>query len=232
MSPQRIQLIARVTGFIVVLLVAATLAGCVTTTPPTAVHQPMTARPAPRSDYVQNAGAIYQPGAVRPLFEDRRARYVGDTLVINISERTQAAKKSASSADRTQDIEMNVPTITGMPLKGVQGASVAASSENAFSGKGASSADNNFTGTITVTVIEVLPNGNLLVSGEKQVAINQGNEFIRFSGIVNSTQITGTNTVQSTQVADARIEYRANGYIDEAQVMGWLARFFLTFLPI
>ena len=127
---------------------------------------------------------------------------------------------------------MNVPTISGVPFKGVQGSSVAASSDNTFSGKGASSADNNFTGTITVTVIEVLPNGNLVVSGEKQVAINQGNEFIRFSGVVNATQISGANTVQSTQVADARIEYRANGYIDEAQVMGWLARFFLTFMPL
>jgi flagellar L-ring protein precursor FlgH len=231
MNSQRIQLIARVTGFITVLLVAVMLAGCVNT-PPTAVHQPMTARPAPKSDFIQNAGAIYQPGGVRPLFEDRRARYVGDTLVINISERTQAAKKSASSADRKQDIEMGVPTITGLPGKSMQGATLEANSANAFSGKGASSADNNFTGTITVTVIEVLPNGNLLVSGEKQVAINQGNEFIRFSGVVNATQITGSNTVQSTQVADARIEYRANGYIDEAQVMGWLARFFLTFMPI
>lgn len=231
MNIEHIQLIARAAGFVTVLVVAVMLAGCINT-PPTAVHQPMTARPAPKTDYVQNAGAIFQPnGGVRPLFEDRRARYVGDTLVINISERTQAAKKSASSADRKQDVEIGVPTVAGLPGKSMQGAALAANSTNAFSGKGASSADNNFTGTITVTVIEVLPNGNLLVSGEKQVAINQGNEFIRFSGIVNSTQITGTNTVQSTQVADARIEYRANGYIDEAQVMGWLARFFLTFAP-
>jgi flagellar L-ring protein precursor FlgH len=232
MNNERIQQIARAAGFVAVLLVAIMLAGCVNT-PPTAVHQPMTARPPLKTDYVLNSGAIFQPsGGARPLFEDRRARYVGDTLVINISERTQAAKKSASTADRTQDVEVNVPTIAGLPLKGAQGSSLAANSANAFSGKGASSADNNFTGTITVTVIEVLPNGNLLVSGEKQVAINQGNEFIRFSGIVNSTQISGSNTVQSTQVADARIEYRANGYIDEAQVMGWLARFFLTFSPL
>lgn len=232
MNNERIQQIARAAGFVTVLVVAIMLAGCVNT-PPTAVHQPMTARPAPKPDFVQNAGAIFQPtGSARPLFEDRRARYVGDTLVINISERTQAAKKSASTADRTQDIEMGVPTIAGLPGKSLQGATLAAKSANAFSGKGASSADNNFTGTITVTVIEVLPNGNLLVSGEKQVAINQGNEFIRFSGIVNATQISGANTVQSTQVADARIEYRANGYIDEAQVMGWLARFFLTFMPL
>ncbi len=231
MNVLQIDQIARIAGFVTVLLVAAVLAGC-NTVPPTAVHQPMTARPAPKTDFVQNAGAIYQPGGVRPLFEDRRARYVGDTLVINISERTQAAKKSASSADRKQDLEMGVPTIKGLPGKTMQGATLAANSENTFAGKGASSADNNFTGTITVTVIEVLPNGNLLVSGEKQVAINQGNEFIRFSGVVNATQITGANTVQSTQVADARIEYRANGYIDEAQVMGWLARFFLSVMPI
>lgn len=232
MNAQRLHLAARCAGFAVALVVAAMLAGCVTTTPPTAVHQPMSVRPEPRPQYQTNAGAIFQPGAVRPLFEDRRARMVGDTLVINLSERTQAAKKSSSSADRSQDIEVSVPRIAGVPLKGAQGIGVQANSENVFAGKGASSADNNFTGTITVTVIEVLPNGNLLVSGEKKVAINQGDEYIRFSGVVNPTQVTAANTVQSTQVADARIEYRATGYIDEAQVMGWLGRFFLSFLPL
>ena len=232
MNAQRLHLAARCAGFAVVLVVAAMLAGCITTTPPTAVHQPMTVRPEPRPQYQTNAGAIFQPGAVRPLFEDRRARMVGDTLVINLSERTQAAKKSSSSADRSQDIEVSVPRIAGVPLKGAQGIGVQANSENVFAGKGASSADNNFTGTITVTVIEVLPNGNLLVSGEKKVAINQGDEYIRFSGVVNPTQVTASNTVSSTQVADARIEYRASGYIDDAQVMGWLGRFFLSFLPL
>lgn len=232
MNPQRIHLIARAAGFIVVMAVAAILAGC-NTTPPTAVHQPMTIRPAPRNDYVQNGGAIYQAGAARPLFEDRRARNVGDTIVINISERTQAAKKSGSSAERKDDVSVGIPTMVGLPLSNsLKDTALTANGANTFAGKGASSADNNFTGTITVTVIEVLPNGNLLVSGEKQVAINQGNEYIRFSGVVNPTQVTGSNTVQSTQVADARIEYRASGYIDEAQVMGWLGRFFLTFLPL
>jgi flagellar L-ring protein precursor FlgH len=232
MNVQRLHLAARCAGFAVVLVVAAMLAGCITTTPPTAVHQPMTVRPEPRPQYQTNAGAIFQPGAMRPLFEDRRARMIGDTLVINLSERTQAAKKASSSADRSQEIDTAVTRIAGLPLKGMQGAGIQAEGSNVFSGKGASSADNNFTGTITVTVIEVLPNGNLLVSGEKKVAINQGDEFIRFSGVVNPTQVTAANTVQSTQVADARIEYRATGYIDEAQVMGWLGRFFLSFLPL
>jgi flagellar L-ring protein FlgH len=77
----------------------------------------------------------------------------------------------------------------------------------------------------------VLNNGNLLVSGEKQVGINQGAEFVRFSGIVNPTTITAANSVSSTKVADARIEYKGSGYIDEAQTMGWLGRIFMSILP-
>ncbi len=80
---------------------------------------------------------------------------------------------------------------------------------------------------ITVTVTDVMGNGNLLVSGEKQMGINQGTEFIRFSGVVNPRTVSGNNTVPSTLVADARIEYTAKGYIDEAQPMGWMQRIFL-----
>lgn len=213
------------------LLTPAMLAACVGITPPTNVHQPMTARPEPRAYAPAANGAIYQAGAVRPLFEDRRARFVGDTITINIVEKTQAAKKSSSSAERSEKLDMSVPTIIGVPGKGAQGINIKADDSNKFSGKGDSAANNDFTGTITVTVIEALPNGNLLVSGEKQLGINQGQEFIRFSGVVNPIHITAANTVQSTQVADAHIEYKASGYIDEAQVMGWLARFFLTVLP-
>ena len=84
---------------------------------------------------------------------------------------------------------------------------------------------------ITVTVTGVLPNGNLMVSGEKQMGINQGNEFVRFSGVVNPSTVSSQNTVFSTQVADAKIEYSAKGYIDEAQNMGSLQRFFLNVSP-
>ena len=83
-----------------------------------------------------------------------------------------------------------------------------------------------------MTVIDVLANGNLLVSGEKQMLINQGTEFIRFSGVVDPRSVRADNTIASTQVADARIEYSARGYIDEAQTMGWLQRFFLNVLPL
>ena len=105
------------------------------------------------------------------------------------------------------------------------------SGANDFSGSGGSQANNSFTGTITVSVLEVMNNGNLRVRGEKQIAINQGTEFIRFSGVVNPRTITAQNTVPSTQVADARIEYVGDGYINEAQHMGWLQRFFLNVSP-
>jgi flagellar L-ring protein precursor FlgH len=215
---------------VLLVLVAAVLAGC-TSVPPTNVHQPMTARPAPKADNLYANGAIFNAGTSRPLFEDRRARYVGDTLTINITENTSASTKSNSSANRTGSISASVPTIYNLPGKSFQGTSLAAESANDFSGKGESAAKNVFTGAITVTVIEVLENGNLLVSGEKQVAIGQGQEYIRLSGVVNPTFITATNTIASSRVADARVEYKESGYISEAQVMGWLARFFLTFLP-
>jgi flagellar L-ring protein precursor FlgH len=212
-------------------LAAVLLAGCVTTTPPTAVHQPMTVRPELRMAAVPANGSIYNAATARPLFEDRRARLVGDTLTINIAEKTAAAKKSDTKADRSHESELGIPTIAGLPLKSFQGATLAANSSTAFEGSGENTSSNNFTGTLTVTVIEVYPNGNLLVSGEKQIGLKEGEEFIRFSGVVNPITITASNTVQSTQVADARIEYKANGFIDSAQVMGWLGRFFLSFTP-
>ncbi len=210
----------------------ALLAGCAMLPPTTHVHQPMTARPQPMPAPPVADGAIYHAENARiALFEDRRARHVGDTLNIHIEEKTTASKAADTNVSRTGSTSLSVPTIFGLPGKTFQGASLDASSANKFEGKGASSSNNLFTGDITVTVIQVLANGNLLVSGEKEISINQGDEHIRFSGVVNPAMIDGTNTVSSTKVADARLEYKGSGYIDEAQTMGWLARFFLSVLP-
>lgn len=195
------------------------------------VQQPLTARPAPAPEVPAANGAIFQASMHRPLFEDRRARAIGDTLTININEKLQASKQASSSANRGGSVGFEVPTVKGLPIKGLQGANLAADSKSDFAGKGDSSAGNAFTGTITVTVIDVFPNGNLQVSGEKQIGINKGSEFIRLSGVVNPSTILAGNVVSSTQVADARIEYRGTGYIDEAQTMGWLQRVFLSALP-
>lgn len=217
-------------SFAGLLAILAVLAGC-QSVPPTNVHQPMTARPAPRSELANNNGAIFNPAINRSLFDDRRARFVGDTLTINIAENTSASTSSSSSANRASSLSVAVPTITGLPGKNFQGMTASAETENDFAGKGAAAAKNVFTGAITVTVIDVLENGNLLVSGEKQVAIGHGQEYIRLSGVVNPTFISATNTIESSRVADARVEYKESGYISEAQIMGWLARFFLTVVP-
>jgi flagellar L-ring protein precursor FlgH len=198
------------------------------------VHQPMTARdealasvPARRAN-----GAIFQDGpGGHALFEDRRPRNIGDILTIVISEKVNASKNSGASASRNGSVAADfggTPKLLGGLLDG-QGAKL--SGGNVLDAKGGANANNTFNGVITVTVVDVMRNGNLLVSGEKQMGINQGTEFIRFSGIVNPRTVSGNNTVPSTLVADARIEYTAKGYIDEAQHMGWLQRFFLNVMP-
>lgn len=212
-------------------LFAALLAAACNTVPPTNIHQPMTARPAPRMDNIAATGSIYQAGGSRTLFEDRRARYVGDTMTITIAEANTASTKSNTKLSKATSISASAGPIVGLPGKSFDGMALTAASSNTLDGKGDAAATNSFTGTITVTVIEVLPNGNLLVSGEKQVAIAQGTEYIRVSGIVNPVFLNSANTITSSQLADARIEYKESGSISEAQVMGWLARFFMSVLP-
>ena len=213
--------------------VFALLSGCaaIQATPPSAVHQPMSVRPEAMATALPANGAIYQTVQARPLFEDRRARRIGDTITINLVERNTAQKSANANATRNGNMTAGIGPISRLPLRGLNGLALEAEAESDFNGKGAAAANNVFNGTITVTVIDVYPNGNLLVSGEKMVAINQGNEFIRFSGVINPNNVTTANTVQSTQVADARIEYRGSGFIDESNTMGWLQRFFVAIMP-
>lgn len=187
---------------------------------------------------VGSSGSLFMAGQAmnygyQPMFEDRRPRNVGDTLTILLQENVSASKSSSASANRNGSAGMG---LIAVPSKmnswlGDGKADFDAEGKNDFSGKGGAAARNTFTGTITVTVNELMANGNLRVVGEKQIAINQGTEFIRFSGVVNPRTISGSNTVPSTQVADARIEYVGNGYINEAQTMGWLQRLFLNLSP-
>ncbi len=223
--------------YLILIVLLSTMTGCAIK-PSTSLHQPIAMHPAPQVASTDHDGSIFQQAGNSsqagnryiPLFEDRRARGVGDTIIVTLNERTNASKQSGSNVDRTGSLGMSVPSFLGLPLSLLQKAEAETSTTNTFDGGGASSSNNDFTGTITVTVIEVLTNGNLLVSGEKLIGINQGQEFIRLSGIINPINIM-SNTVSSVQVADARIEYRANGYIDEAQTMGWLSRFFLSVSP-
>lgn len=176
-------------------------------------------------------GSIYQAErGYRPLFEDRRPTMVGDILTIVLDEEVSASKNSQSNADRNGSSSLDLAQLPdALETLSEYGFDVEGNSD--FSGGGGSEANNSFTGTITVSVLEVLNNGYLRVRGEKQIAINQGTEFIRFSGVVDPRTITGQGAVMSTQVADARIEYVGDGYISEAQHMGWLQRFFLNVSP-
>jgi flagellar L-ring protein precursor FlgH len=216
------------------VVIVSLVAGCAyAPRPEPLVQQPMTARPVPQQQLpVRTAGAIYQEGRSGLLFEDRRPRHVGDILTIVVTEKADASKASATSASRNGKVQEDLsvmPKLLGGLFRN-QNASL--SGANALDAKGGANAANSFNAVITVTVVDVMPNGNLVVSGEKQMLINQGTEYIRFSGVVNPQTVVGTNTVLSTQVADARIEYSAKGFINEAQTMGWLQRFFLNVLPL
>jgi flagellar L-ring protein precursor FlgH len=194
------------------------------------MHQPLTAAPLPPPALPRSNGAIFQSAAYQPLFEDRRARSIGDTITININEKLNASKNATTSTAHKGGTTFDVADLK-LGTWGIKGGSVAANSDNSFAGSGDSGANNTFVGTITVTVVNVLPNGNLLVAGEKQFGINTGSEFIRLSGVINPIYIQAGNVVSSTQVADARLEYRGSGTIDQAQTQGWLSRAFNVIMP-
>ena len=211
-----------------IAVTATVFAGCAVT-PKSIIEQPSTARAAPVPVPPARNGAIFNTATYDPLFEDKRARHVGDIITIAISENTAAAKQNGSSGSKSGDVDSSVSGWFGKP---VPKATFSASSDIDYEDAAAQRASNNFSGTVTVTVIEVLPNGNLVVSGEKQIAFDKGSEFVRFSGVVNPDYVRAGNVVPSTQVADARIEYRTNSRIDASQVMSILTRFFLSIAPL
>jgi flagellar L-ring protein precursor FlgH len=205
---------------------ALALAGC-SATPSTIVARPSSLRPMAPELAAPTNGAIYQAAAYRPMFEDRRARHIGDMLTISITEKTAAVKAGASSGNKSGSVNFAVPGLA----QGRLGVTAAASAANKFADGDNQSASNTFSGTMGVTVTEVLPNGNLIVTGEKQIAMNKGVEFIRFSGMINPDTIQTGNVVSSTQVADARVEYRTNSQIDRAEMTAMVSRFFQSLLP-
>lgn len=220
---------------VITAAVAITLGGCSTFNPKVDMPEKTTVHQTPIAPLAMSAptGSLYSPSTYRPLFEDQRARYVGDVLIVQIQEKINSEQTNSTTASREDSTSLTLPLIPGFffgqsDLKAVD---KTATGSKDFSGSGQSKAANNLTGTITVTVSEVLPNGNLRVIGEKQIGTNREVESIKFSGVVNPTTIQPGNTVNSTQVADARIEYKGQGAIDAATTMGWLSRFFLTVLP-
>jgi flagellar L-ring protein precursor FlgH len=230
-------------GLLVTVLSAIILGGCASADRPSLLTTPSSARPRPIQETSANMGSLYPANSGgpyvnavshRPLFEDRRARNVGDTLTVVLNETTSAAKNSGMSAARKANASSqfgNTGTTPFGPYTSIANvANFGGSGDLKSEGTGASAASNTFAGTITVTVVEILSNGNLVVAGEKQVAVSNEEEIIRFGGVVNPNTLV-FNQVSSQQVADARIEYRGRGATDDTQGTGWFTRLMLKLAP-
>ena len=189
------------------------------------------ARPDPVIAPAVSNGSLFQATTYRPLFEDHRARLVGDSLTVQIVEKVSASQKSTSSIDKSGKLSAGVSALPLVAPNSFGRATAAATSSNTFEGKGSTENTNDFSGTITATVTGVLPNGHLLVAGEKQIGVNHNVDVLRFSGQVDPRAIQPGNSVASAQIANVRIEHRGRGAQAEAQGIGWLARFFLNVLP-
>lgn len=181
-----------------------------------------------------NNGSIYQNASYRPLFEDHRARLVGDIVTVQITERVSASQKSSSELNKSGEVAAGVTAIPGIPANsfGAGRAALTGTSESKSTGKGTNENTNDFSGTITAVVTGVLPNGHLLISGEKQVGVNHNVDVLRFSGQVDPRAIRTGNTVVSTAIANVRVEQRGRGATADAHGIGWLSRFFLNLSPI
>jgi len=200
-----------------IALLALPLAGCLGTVQdflyPRVEMTDTKPQPLPAAAPAQAApvptGAIFSAASYRPLFEDPRARLVGDTLTVQIVEKVTASAKSTSSVDKNGAVDGG---ISALPfVKSLSRASASATGSNTFEGKGTTESSNDFTGTITVIVREVLPNGHLLVAGEKQIGVNNNVDTLRFSGQLDPRSIQAGNTVPSTQIANVRLEHRGRG---------------------
>jgi flagellar L-ring protein precursor FlgH len=219
---------------LLLITLCCTLVGCATLAPPPTVDvaEPTYVRAAAQPQPVVANGSIFQSASYRPLFEDHRARLVGDTLTVVIVEKISASQKSTSSVDKSGQVQGSISALPGIAPNSFGRAGVAGSSSNTFSGKGATESSNDFSGTITAVVTELLPNGHLVVAGEKQIGVNASVDVLRFSGQVDPRAIQPGNSVPSAQIANVRIEQRGRGQQADAQWIGWLARFFLNVLPI
>ncbi|HHM8031605.1 TPA: flagellar basal body L-ring protein FlgH [Pseudomonas aeruginosa] len=215
--------------------IATALGGCVN--PPPKPNDPYYAPVLPRTPLpaAQNNGAIYQAGFEQNLYDDRKAFRVGDIITIALNEKTQASKKANSDIQKDSKTKMGLTSLFGSGIttnNPIGGGDLSLSAEYGGSrdAKGDSQAgqSNSLTGSITVTVAEVLPNGILSVRGEKWMTLNTGNELVRIAGLVRADDIATDNTVSSTRVADARITYSGTGAFADASQPGWLDRFFLS----
>jgi len=210
----------------------AGLSGCQTQRPPK--HDDGLAwtleQPAPPTN-----GAIFQAGREVVLAENPIAHHVGDIVTIVLNEATDAQKSATTTTQKTTTDSLPAPTLfgQGVTLHGLFHSgntnpilSNNINNANKFDGEGASKQSNSLTGYITVTVVKVLPNGNLYIAGEKQIGLNQGQEFIRLTGVIRPIDLAADDSIPSYKVASAKIAYAGKGALADANTQSWLARFF------
>ena len=207
----------------IALLGGCVIAGDVRPYPALALVQPVMPPQAQAT-----AGAIYAAGPSLQLYSDRRARDVGDLLTITLLENTQAQMSANTATSKESELAIGTPTIFGAPvtLGGKDILSATANGSRDFTGRGNSAQSNRLQGNVTVTVMQRLPNGNLVVQGQKNLRLNQGDELVQVQGIVRAADIAPDNTIPSSRVADARIVYGGRGAVAQSNAMGWLSRFF------
>lgn len=231
-----------------ILAAVLVLSGCSSIMTPGSARDPAfaAARPAQVSAPIYSTGAIFQAGNDMRLFENQVARRVGDILTVKLTENNIARKRADQQVKKQDDLTASAPVLFGQNPHKILGIAAGAFAQDYagepfdsrfslnknFKGSGDSNQFNTLTGNISVTVVEVLSNGNLRVQGEKRMTLNQGDEFVRLSGLVRPQDIDNTNSVDSTRIADATIIYTGEGALADGSRMGWMSRFFTSvFFP-
>lgn len=173
------------------------------------------------------AGAIRDARFGTSLFSDRRAMQVGDIITVRLVERTAAKKDADTKVQKSSKVAIDEGTALGRDVKaGSLNLGTSLNGARNFNGQGESTQSNSLSGSIAVSVTEVLPNGLLRVRGEKWLQLNRGSEYIRLTGLVRQEDLAPDNSVASTRLADARIGYSGTGELADSNRMGWLSRFF------
>lgn len=220
----------RIASCLIAVVGIVCLAGCAESP---VITMPTTARPYPALPVMGNNGSIFQPHSAVMLFEEPVARHVGDVLTVEISESMVASGKDNTSASRSAAFSSEgsaEDAVPGFIRTLLNSSTLSASSSQSLTGKGGYESNKKVTATLAATVIDVLPNGNLLIGGDKWVSLNNQQSILRLTGVINRKDIKVGNVVQSQKIADARLELVGKGVIADANTMGWLQRMFLSVL--
>ncbi|RDV25029.1 flagellar basal body L-ring protein FlgH [Alteromonas aestuariivivens] len=214
--------------FSVALLV---LAGCASTSnPPVQANDPSFAPVIPDipREHIVEDGGLFRPHMANSLYSDVTARRVGDIITVTLSENTNASKSAGTSTSRDSDISVDpILGLGGNPINiGNESIQFGMTSSNQYEGDAQAKQSNSLNGSISVTVVDVLANQNLVIRGEKWLTLNHGDEYIRLTGIIRPADISPENEIVSTKIANARIQYSGTGSFARAQEKGWLTKFF------